>query len=190
MVKLEKSEGKIYTTTTYNATFIKKAKNLQGKWDGEHWVFDEKVENLVREILKEIYGTDGECFTKKVTVELELDKYFTVDKQELKIGDLVIAIRRYRDSEVILKEGAIVVTGGFPSSGGSMKTPRLNAHKDTVIRVEIPETLYDKIAELPGVDLIQVDLNTDLEAELLKIEDEIKKLENYKIEILKKLGRD
>lgn len=188
MVKLEKREGKIYTTTAYNATFIKKAKNLQGKWDGEHWVFDEKVENLVREVLKDIYGTDGEGYTRKVTVELELDKYFTADKQELKIGDLVIITRRTRDSEVTLKEGVIVISGGFPISGGSMKTPRLSAYKDTVIRVEIPETLYAKIAECQGVSLIQD--GTDLEVELIKLEEEIKKLNSKKMEILKKLGRD
>ncbi|AKC57630.1 hypothetical protein HMPREF1994_00071, partial [Fusobacterium phage Funu2] len=83
MVKLEKREGKIYTTTTYNATFIKKAKNLQGKWDGEHWVFDEKVENLVREVLKDIYGTDGEGYTRKVIVEIDIDRYDDIDGQDL-----------------------------------------------------------------------------------------------------------
>lgn len=188
MVKLEKREGKIYTTTTYNATFIKKAKNLQGKWDGEHWVFDEKVENLVREVLINIYGTDGETYTKKVTVELELDKYLTNDSQDLKIGDLVIVTRRRKDNDVSLKEGTIVISGGFPSRGGSTKYPRLSAYENTIIRVEIPENLYTKIEECQGVRIVQDD--TDLEAELIKIEEEIQKLESKKMEILKKLGRD
>ena len=188
MVKLEKREGKIYTTTTYNTAFIKKAKNLQGKWDGEHWVFDEKVESLVREVLKDIYGTDGEGYTRKVIVEIDVDKYDDTDRQDLKIGDLVIITRKTRDSEVTLKEGVIVISGGFPSRGGSTKNPRLSAYKDTVIRVEIPETLYAKIAECQGVSLVQDD--TDLEAELIKIEEEIKKLNQKKMEILKKLGCD
>ena len=188
MVKLEKREEKIYTTTTYNATFIKKAKNLQGKWDGEHWVFDEKVESLLREVLKDIYGTDGEGYTRKVIVEIDIDRYDDIDGQDLKIGDLVIITRRTRDSEVTLKEGVIVISGGFPSKGGSVKNPRLSAYKGTVIRVEIPETLYAKIAECQGVSLVQD--NTDLEAELIKIEEEIKKLNQKKMEILKKLGRD
>lgn len=188
MVKLEKREGKIYATTNYNATFIKKAKNLQGKWNGEHWVFDEKVENLVREVLKDIYGTDGEGYTRKVIVEIDVDKYDDTDRQDLKIGDLVIITRKTRDSEVTLKEGVIVISGGFPSRGGSTKNPRLSAYRDTVIRVEIPENLYTKIEKCQGVRIIQD--GTDLEVDLIKIEEEIQKLESKKMEILKKLGRD
>jgi len=86
--------------------------------------------------------------------------------------------RKTRDSEVTLKEGVIVISGGFPSRGGSVKNPRLSAYKDTVIRVEIPETLYAKIAECQGVSLVQED--TDLEADLIKIEEEIQKLESKK----------
>jgi hypothetical protein len=189
MVKLEKKEGKIYVTTSYNSTFVTKAKNLKGKWNGDCWVFDEKVENLVKEVLKDIYGTDGETYSKNVTVELNLDKFEYSDSQGVKIGDLVIAIRRYRDRDVTVKEGAIIISGGFPSSGGSTKTPRLNACENTVLRVDVPEILYKKIENAQGVKLIQVDLDRDLEAELSKIEEEIEKLENYKKEILKKLGR-
>lgn len=87
-----------------------------------------------------------------------------------------------------LKEGVIVISGGFPSRGGSTKNPRLSAYKDTVIRVEIPENLYTKIEECQGVRIVQED--TDLEADLIKIEEEIQKLESKKMEILKKLGRD
>ena len=92
------------------------------------------------------------------------------------------------NSSPLKKEGVIVISGGFPSRGGSTKNPRLSAYKDTVIRVEIPENLYTKIEECQGVRIVQED--TDLEADLIKIEEEIQKLESKKMEILKKLGRD
>ena len=81
-----------------------------------------EVKNLCKnygkkEVLKDIYGTDGEGYTRKVIVEIDVDKYDDTDRQDLKIGDLVIITRRTRDSEVTLKEGAIIF--GYP-----VKDPR------------------------------------------------------------------
>ena len=170
MVKILKENGIIKVKSPYNETFVKKARGIKGKWDGEYWCFDNKNEDVLKEFLIEIYGTDGETFYKTVRVELDLDKYEGATSTTVKIGELVIAERLGRDKDVLLSKDTVIVSGGFPSSGGSVKTPRLDT--------------------LDGVKLL--DDKDDVEKikkEIEKIELEIKKLENYKKELLEKLEK-
>lgn len=60
-VKVRKEDGKIYVTTPFSYDFVKRARNMSGKWSrtsGE-WVFDAAVEDVVSKAMTEIYGTDG-----------------------------------------------------------------------------------------------------------------------------------
>lgn len=184
MVRIEKKEGRIYTTTPFNGVFVKKAKNLNGKWNGECWVFDEKVENFVKELLIEVYGTDG-SYTKTITIDIDLNSYADCKSNTVWLDNLILAQRVYRDSAVKLSENTIIISGGFPSSGGSVKNPRLETYENTVLRVEIPETIYNRVKDLSGVNL--VDLHENLEKELEDVEKQIKELLKRKEEILAKL---
>lgn len=184
MVKILKENGIIKVKSPYNETFVKKARGIKGKWDGEYWCFDDKNEDLLKEILIEIYGTDGETFYKTVRVELELDKYEGATSTTVKIGELVIAERLGRDKEVLLSKDTIIV------SGGSVKTPRLDTLENTVLRTEIIEPLFEKIKDKDGVKLL--DDKDDVEKikkEIEKVELEIKRLEDYKKELLGKLEK-
>lgn len=190
MVKIEKTETEIKVKAPFNPTFIKKAKGLKGKWDGEYWVLPIKTEELVRNLLNEIYGTDGENHCKFVTVDLDLDTYEGNDDHTVKVGELVLVERLRRDSDVVLSKETMIIKGGFPSRGGSTKTPRLEAFKETILRVEIPETIFEKIKEMEGVKLVVAEkTKKEIKNEIEKIEVEIKKLEQLKEELLKKLKK-
>lgn len=150
--------GKIKVQSEYNRDFITRAKSIQGKWNSPYWVFPEENINELREILLDIYGECGELADEvpvTVTVDLNLDDYdYGAD---IKIGGVTVVRRRYRDSDVIYSDNVMLISGGFPSSGGSMKNPRVNPDKGTIIRVkDIPERLYEKIKDMDGVTLYKM----------------------------------
>lgn len=153
LIKIE--DGKMKVQSDYNKKFVNKAHELQGKWESPYWVFPEENEELVREALFSIYGEDGRTH-ETVIIDLDLDRYEygTV----LKIGSIVIARRAYRDSAVTVDKRAVVVKGGFCSSGGSRNNPCVT-HKDgTVIRVkDIPAEIYEEIKDCEGVTKVNLD---------------------------------
>lgn len=190
MVKILKENGIIKVRSPYNETFVKKASGIKGKWDGEYWCFDNKNEDVLKEFLIEIYGTDGETFYKTVRVELELDKYEGATSTTVKIGELVIAERLGRDKDVLLSKDTVIVSGGFASSGGSVKTPRLDTLENTILRTEIIEPLFEKIKDKAGVKVIEDKDDVEkIKKEIEKVELEIKRLEDYKKELLGKLEK-
>ena len=150
--------GKIKVQSEYNRDFITRAKSIQGKWNSPYWVFPEENINELREILLDIYGECGELADEApvtVTVDLNLDDYdYGAD---IKIGGVTVVKRRYRDSDVIYSDNVMLISGGFPSSGGSRQNPRVYPYKGTVIRVkDIPARLYEKIKDMDGVTLYKM----------------------------------
>jgi hypothetical protein len=88
----------------------------------------------------ELFGDENEPL---VTVQLRLGPCYGLD--ELLFGGRVIARRRYRDAAVLLGEGVIILSGGFPSRGGSMKHPRLAPLDNTILQVrDVPVSLATK----------------------------------------------
>lgn len=76
-MKVIKENGLIKVLSDYNQDFVRKAHELNGKWSSPYWVFEEKNEKLVRQILMDVYGEDGTP-QKEVTVDIDLDKYYSV----------------------------------------------------------------------------------------------------------------
>lgn len=70
----KKDNGKIFVKSEYNTLFVKKARFLGGSWDRESstWVFPDSREGLVKDLLREIYGTDGEDEPAIVTVQIDM----------------------------------------------------------------------------------------------------------------------
>lgn len=111
-----------------------------------------------------MYGECGDLQDDiaRVTVELNLDEYDYDNHDGVKIGDITVAIRTGRDQAVRLSSNTMLISGGFPESGGSAKYPAVDAEKGTVIRVKnIPEILYEKIKNNSGVRLIDNSIDTD-----------------------------
>ena len=75
------------------------------------------------------------------------------DREELWMFGRQVASRRSRDDRVRLGEGAIVVQGGFPNSGGSGRYPMLEVFVGTVLEIrDVSRALAEKEAEInPGI---------------------------------------
>lgn len=185
LIKIE--DGKVKVKTEYNRDFIKKAHELQGKWESPYWTFPEDNEELVRDVLFNIYGEDGRVH-ESVTVQIDLDK-FKYDR-DIELGNIVIAKRLRKDSSVILNKNVVVVNGEFCRRGGTTTNPCVTFEQGTVLRVkDFPKELYEKVKDLPGVTLYTDAENNEkakraaLEREREKI---LKRLEeiNKQLEIL------
>lgn len=181
------SANKIYVEAPYNASFVKRAKKLNGQWEPglKKWSFNEKQEKFVREALQSIFGTDGTpC--DMVTIELNYE-YISqyCDYQTLWFGNIPLATRRGRDTSVQVKSGAYIISGNFTSSGGSLNYPVLNDPSESIkIRVEVPKKLFEEYKE-DGVSLVETETETleklqsekdDLMKRLDEIESQINKL--------------
>lgn len=163
----------------YHRDLPDQAKALGGKFDPREkaWLFDPRDERRVREMARKIYGTDGEGVTKTVTIRLDLDKYGDKygDAAEIWFGGRMVAARKYRDSEVRLGDGVIIASGGFPSSGGSAKHPRLSPKSGTVLEVrDVPETL------VPQEDWLEI---VPLDPKPEKLEELIQRRERLQAEL-------
>ena len=144
-MKVTVDNGMISVETPYNKHWVDRAKELGGRWNSPAWTFPEEREELVREALFDIYGENGRP-TKKVTVDitLKVESY----GRYYEVAGITFLKRRGRDWNVSCENGAIIVKGGFSSSGGSMANPRIGYPiSDTVIRVSIPES---KLGEIEG----------------------------------------
>ncbi|GAA3086438.1 hypothetical protein GCM10020000_86390 [Streptomyces olivoverticillatus] len=85
--------------------------------------------------------------------------------QELWLAGRFIARRDARDYPVHLGFGVTLVKGGFPSSGGSMKYPRLEPYDDTVLEIRfVPRAAAEKVtASNPDVTVVGTEEPLDAE---------------------------
>ena len=158
--------GQIKVKSEYSKDFIKGAKMIQGKWNSPYWCFPEENADEVRELLLDVYGECGELSEGNeavVTVELDLDEYTDVSDC-VRIGSMTVASRPGRDYMVKLNDNTMCIKGGFPESGGSVKNPRVCPEDGTVLRVKnVPVKLYERIKDMAGVSLVNVDRTKLLE---------------------------
>ena len=162
MVTITKDGKRLAVKSPYDAEFVDGAKDLGGKWDRdtETWVFDVRDEAAVRTLARDIYGTDGsDADGARVTIRVPLPVFS--QGQEFRVAGMTLASRRYRDSRVQLGDGVVIVEGGFPSKGGSVKNPQLEGKPGTVLEVrDILASVAAKILEEAGGATIVGDAET------------------------------
>lgn len=156
-MKIIIENGKIKVQSNYNRDFISRAKTIQGKWSAPYWVFPEENKEEVKALLLDVYGECGELSGEKtatVTVEINCDEYTDIG-EAIMLGSFTAVKRWHRDREVSYAANVMLVSGGFPESGGSVKNPRVYPDEGTVIRVKnIPIGIYEKIKNKAGVTLV------------------------------------
>lgn len=170
-----RDSGQIKVQSPYSPEFIKKAKELAGKWSKPYWIFDEKVAERLNEVLIEIYG-EGFEEVKRADIEINLDIYDNDGEDQLMFRNLILATRFSRDSAVKVSENVYVKSGGFLSRGGSAKYPEVTWEDGTILVASVPITLIDNLPE--GVSVVDKALKAKLEEEkeeLLKRISEIDK---------------
>lgn len=150
-MKITRENGKIKVRSDYNAEFVKRAKLLQGKWAAPFWVFPEENEPELKALLLEIYGENGD---PQETVDLLVSIGQMPNGQTISLGGYLLASRKSRDYAVTLGDNVILVSGGFPKSGGSAKYPYVNADDDTVVKAKgVPMALYERFKDSGYVKL-------------------------------------
>lgn len=118
---MKNENGLIAVTTSFNSEFVKKAKDLGGKWDAKNseWIFDSTIEEYVKSLLLDIFGVTGE--SKYETCSLII-KNVTLEQFNggIELFGRTIARAFGRDTGAKLGEG-IVWVSGTKDSGGSVK---------------------------------------------------------------------
>lgn len=138
--------GRLAVTSPYNADYVAGAKDIGGRWDGANrqWTFDPRDEERLRELLRDVYGTDGSPADQAdlVTVRWNITgQGVSRGDNELYFAGRVVASRRSRDDTVRLGPNVILISGGFDYSGGSMRYPSLSPEEGTVIEIrDVPRS--------------------------------------------------
>lgn len=189
-VETEIRDGRLYVACDYNTEFVKRAKQMHGKWcaASKQWAFDPDIAGEVSDVLLDIYGDDGSEPAAKVNLIVRVD--LLPDGQSISCGGVPVCYRPLRDADVRASENAIIIAGGFPSSGGSAKNPRCNPQEGTVAKLrDVPITLVHKMLQDDDIkDAIEIEKTDDLsnlnaererlQAELIRIESRLREIEN------------
>ena len=185
LIKIE--DGKVKVQSEYNREFVKKAHEVQGKWESPFWTFPEENEELVRNALFEVYGEDGRVH-ETVSVDLDMEKY--PYGRTVNLDSVEIAVRKWRDSPVQVAGNTIVIAGGFCDCGGSRTNPRVTCETGTVLRIkDIPVEIYNRIKDLPGVIKVDLDADENKKEKKAALEREKERLLKRLAEIKEALGR-
>lgn len=151
-VSVKVNEQKVFVSSPYNREFVKRARELGGKWENDVWQFDARDEARVRELCLRIYGTDGTP-TPLATIQINLDAAMRHNRSddELIVGPVTVLKKFNRDSAPKLGTGCVVIGGGLKSYGGSRNNPKITYESDTIIEVRgVPQIIANKLAiELP-----------------------------------------
>lgn len=120
-IRTKKENEKLVVTTPYNSEFVKKAKDLGGKWDAKNstWVFKSSIEEYVDGLLIDIFGVTGESEYETCSL---IVKNFNMEQfnADIELFGRTIARAFGRDTGAKLGEG-IVWISGIKDSGGSTK---------------------------------------------------------------------
>lgn len=147
-ITLTTSGNTLTVVTPFDPSMPTRAKKIGGRWNPAQraWTFDSRDEQRVRDLLRDIYGTDGSTDTgPAVTVRLECGAY---NRQEFRIAGRRLAWRPARDADVVLADGVVIVSGSFPCSGGSVRNPRLDHDDPVVLEVrDVPAEQARKMCE-------------------------------------------
>jgi hypothetical protein len=133
-VQITTTDTSVTLVSLYHHALPDKARAIGGRFDSatKAWHFDVRDEQRVRNLAREVYGTDG---TPGQTVTVRLDISAFRNEGSVFLLGREIATRPSRDAPVRLGRGVIVVAGGFDWRGGSVKNPRLDPDDGTVLEI-------------------------------------------------------
>lgn len=145
----------IKLTITYSPTIIAELKKVGGKWNPL-----EKVWELPLTRLDFVEANIGKLDSKVVKAQVTYEQAESVEN-EYKMGFYKIACRENRDSNAHLT--AILIRGTIPSTGGSVKNPRVSASEDSIFEIEC----YEDFAIAHNLTISQTAQPAETKGELL-----------------------
>ncbi len=163
-VKLIREDGIIRVSSPYDNRFVKKVKEIGGKWNAaaKTWDVSEEVEERLKIILTKYYGY-VESEADLIKVRYKAEDFNNNHTDDIRISSLVTVMRNSRDREVIFDHNTIVLQGGFPSRGGSAKYPRPEPYSDTILQSIIPKSVYDGLSDIEKSKIEVIDQKTEKE---------------------------
>ncbi len=195
-MKVKFENGKFKVWADYNAQFVNAARKLAGKWNAtsKSWDFDERNAELVRPVLFDFYGTDGESTPDTVSVKICFEEDFSKLTEPVTVCGRVIARAFGRDSGARLGDGIVMVSGSI-DSGGSVKNWRTEISAGSVFIIhdfprnriqDIGFTVLEVIerAELPNAPVIDRDALREEKERILKRLAEIETILSSEIETI------
>jgi hypothetical protein len=151
----------------YDPDFPARARKIGGAWTGSMWEFDPRSEDAVRQLCRDIYGTDGSDNDQpRVTVRIPLDGVRGADFRPA--GEALVR-RTAFDKPVQYARHVVLVAGDFPHSGGSARDPELCPAPGTVIEVRdlapgAAQRILDNHQDATVVEHPQTNRNTRIAA--------------------------
>ena len=140
-VTITAADAEVRVLSPYHPGFIAFARDRNAKFKGGAWCFDARDRPAVEAACRATYGTAGEE-TPTATVLVALD-HVAVPRTLYLCGRQVVD-RPGRDDRVRLGAGVVVIAGGFPSSGGSVKNPHPSPFGGTILEVrDVPRALAE-----------------------------------------------
>lgn len=164
--------GKIAVHAPFNPDFVKGAKRLGGKWNGDTkaWLFDVRDRGRVEDLLATCYGYSVAASGELATVRIVLDEDNAGDK-EVYFAGRSICSRRYRDVPVKTADNVVVIDGEFPASAGSMRYPAVIRGSRTVT-IEVRDVPVEALAAEKELRFERIDADTQAQREALIAERE------------------
>lgn len=166
--------GRLAVTSPYDADFVSGVKDIGGRWDGasRRWTVDARDEERLRNLLREVYGSDGspEDEADLVTVRWDISGSGHMrGDNEIRLAGRTIASRPGRDTAVRLGQGVVLISGGFPGSAGSMKYPAVEPREGTIVEVrDLPRAAVNGLSGLTIVgESVDIEALTEKRARLL-----------------------
>lgn len=144
----------LFVVCPFDQEFLSAARLIGGSFGGDkRWRFDARDEQRVRELLRQVFGTDGtrEDGADLVTVRVHLRPCETDQRGQATavFAGRRIATRPSRDEPVRLAMNVVLVEGQLSPDGGSVARPSIDAPSAAIVEVrDIPRATLE-LAE-PG----------------------------------------
>lgn len=149
-ITVTKQDDTLLVTSPFHPDFSPLARNLGGRWlaAAKTWQFDARDEQRVRELLKDLFGSDGTPVAPEDLVTVRAGAAACEAKaggSEYWLCGRQVARVLGRDAGARLGDGVVLLSGDV-DSGGSRKNPRLFASDDCVFEVrDVPRELAEAL---------------------------------------------
>jgi len=130
----------------YTSKFVNAAHALNGKWDGNMWVFDDVLLDIIKTKLMDIYCTDGSpC--ERVSIKITAIKDLSSTQDSVTFFGLPIAKASGRDSGAKVCDGAAMISGKIGSGGSRQYWTTWVSEGSEFIVKDLPIAWLQKISE-------------------------------------------
>lgn len=144
---IKEVNNQLIVTAPYHPDFAPNARQFNGKWTGNVWIFDPRDTDRICELLIDIYGTDGTYDDELVTIRVTTTDDIAEYRSGLFLAGRCVARAKGRDSGATLGEG-VVFLSGLPDSSGSMKNWTTTIYVNSVFDIrDVPKPHALKFAE-------------------------------------------